>query len=81
MLYIYPYKPDKKTFDENKDELGQWNKGEKHKKETKEEFTRKMNDKLEQEWFNMYSDFGLLHDFRHRLVKNYENLENKFGLG
>jgi len=75
MLYIYPYKPDKKTFDENKDELGQYNKGPKEKKDTKEEFTRKMNDKLEQEWFNLYSDFGLLHDFRHRLATNYKNLE------
>ena len=48
MLYIYPYKADKKTFDSNKDELGFSNKPKvPKKKETSEEHKKKMEEKLE----------------------------------
>lgn len=75
MLYIYPSKPDKKTFDENKDELGQ--KKEKKKKETAEEFMKNQTNEIEQEWFKMYNELGLISDFRQRLIQNYAGLEKK----
>lgn len=48
MLYIYPHKPEKKTFDSDKDELGFSSKPKiPKKKETAEEHTKKMDAKLE----------------------------------
>jgi hypothetical protein len=46
MLYIYPMRKDKKSFDNNKEELGYGSKPLPKKKETNEEFLWRMNEKL-----------------------------------
>lgn len=75
MLYIYPSKPEKKNFDEHKDELVQ--RKEKKKKLTADEFKKTSTTDIEHEWFKLYNDFGLTSDFRQRLIKNYAVLEKQ----
>jgi hypothetical protein len=80
MLYIYPMRKDKKSFDNNKEELGFGSKPLPKKKETNEEFLRRMNEKLEQERFKMYCDFGIIGDFKHRF-QNIKQLEANVPVG
>ena len=36
-----------------------------------------MKDQLEKEWCKLYCDYGLISDYRQRLVKNYGDLQKK----
>ena len=74
MLYIYPMRKDKKSFDNNKEELGYGFKPLIKKKEANKEFLRRMNEKLEQGRFKFCCDSGIIGDFKHRF-QNIKQLE------
>ena len=74
VLYIYPFKSDKKTFDQDKDELGFATKPKvAKKKKTAEDIEREREEYLEEERQKIEQEVGLIEEKQHIDVKKITN--------